>query len=76
MEGQRDEDEPEEAGARHMALTAEGPVLVYEGEAMSAALAPLSASWARRHGHPPDWAVALIELRPHRLFSHDAGRRA
>jgi Pyridoxamine 5'-phosphate oxidase len=74
MEGERDEDEPEEAGAPHVALTAEGPVLVYEGGAMSAALEPLMEQWVRRHGHPPDWAVALLELRPERLFSHDAGR--
>ena len=23
-----------------------------------------------RHGHPPDWAVAMVELRPERVFSH------
>jgi nitroimidazol reductase NimA-like FMN-containing flavoprotein (pyridoxamine 5'-phosphate oxidase superfamily) len=76
MEGQRDEDEPDEAGAPHVALTVEGPVSVYEGEAMAAALVPLAKRWVERHGHPPDWAEALLELRPQRLFSHDAGRSA
>ena len=76
MEGERDEDESEEAGAPHVALTTEGPVVVHESEAMSAALARLAEPWVHRHGHPPDWAVALLELRPQRLFSHDAGHRA
>ena len=72
MEGERDEDE-EGDEPFHRALTAEGPVVIHEGEAFSAAFEPLRQAWVARHGHPPDWAVALVELRPERLFSHAAG---
>lgn len=76
MEGERDEDEPQERGRPHVAVTAEGTVRLHEGEAMRAALESLAAEWRRRHGDLPGWAVALAELRPERLFSHDAGRAA
>jgi hypothetical protein len=56
-----------------VAVTAEGPVSLYEETAFDDAYAPLADDWVRRHGHAPDWAEALIELRPERLFSHDAG---
>jgi hypothetical protein len=72
MEGQRDEGEPGEE-ALHRALTAEGPVTLYEGDAFAQAFEPLSETWVARHGHGPDWAVALAELRPERVFSHSAG---
>jgi Pyridoxamine 5'-phosphate oxidase len=72
MEGERDEaeagDEPP-----HRALTAEGPVVVHEADAFNTAFEPLRAAWVARHGDPPDWAAALVELRPQRLFSHAAG---
>lgn len=54
----------------HRALTAEGPVRLHEGAAFVAARRRLDEGWAGRHEHPPDWAVALIELRPERVFSH------
>ncbi|HEU4941966.1 MAG TPA: pyridoxamine 5'-phosphate oxidase family protein [Gaiellaceae bacterium] len=71
MEGQRDEDEPG-TDPPHRALTAEGPVVLHEGEAFAAAFEPIRPDWIERHGHPPDWAVALAELRPVRVFSHAA----
>ena len=76
MEGERDENEPEELGALHVAVTAEGPVRLHDGDALAAALEPLAEAWRGRHGGLPEWAVALVELRPERLFSHDAGRTA
>jgi Pyridoxamine 5'-phosphate oxidase len=72
MEGQRDEDDPAEQ-LPHRALTAEGPVTLHEGEAFARAFEPLREPWVVRHGHPPDWAVALVELRPERVFSYAAG---
>jgi F420H(2)-dependent biliverdin reductase len=67
MEGEADEGEE---GEPHRALTAEGPVTLHE---VAAAYVRLEAEWLRRHGHPPDWAVAFAELRPERVFSHAAG---
>ena len=58
------------AQGEHRALTAEGPVAIHEGPAFAAARARLDESWAARHGHPPDWAAALLELAPERVFSH------
>ena len=72
MEGDRDADEDESFGPPHRALTAEGRVTLHEGGAMERALGPLLDAWIARHGHPPDWAVALIELRPERVFSYGA----
>jgi nitroimidazol reductase NimA-like FMN-containing flavoprotein (pyridoxamine 5'-phosphate oxidase superfamily) len=69
MEGQRDEDEPG-TEPPHRAVTAEGPVVLHEGEAFGTAFEPIRATWIDRHGHPPDWADALAELRPQRVFSH------
>jgi hypothetical protein len=61
-DGQRD--------GRHRALTAEGPVRLHEGPAFAAARQRLDDAWADRHGKPPDWAAAFVELRPERVFSH------
>lgn len=72
MHGDRDEDEPPERGEPHVALTAEGPVVLHEGDAVAAAFERVRAPWLARHGAPPDWAIALAELRPARVFSHDA----
>jgi hypothetical protein len=58
-----------EKGDAHRALTAEGPVTLHE---VAAAHVRLKAEWLRRHGYPPDWAVAFAELRPERVFSHAA----
>ena len=30
----------------------------------------LAVAAGERHGHPPDWAVAMVELRPEHVFSH------
>jgi nitroimidazol reductase NimA-like FMN-containing flavoprotein (pyridoxamine 5'-phosphate oxidase superfamily) len=54
----------------HRALTAEGPVRLHENADFGSARARLDEDWARRHGHPPDWASAFVELRPERVFSH------
>jgi nitroimidazol reductase NimA-like FMN-containing flavoprotein (pyridoxamine 5'-phosphate oxidase superfamily) len=54
----------------HRALTAEGTVEIHEGAAFATAREGLDRAWTARHGHPPDWAVALLELRPERVFSH------
>jgi Pyridoxamine 5'-phosphate oxidase len=71
MEGERDADEPGDEPP-HRALTAEGPTALHEGGAFGAAFEPLRPAWIAQHGHEPDWAVALVELRPERLFSHSA----
>jgi len=71
MEGEKDVDDSED-GAPHRALTAEGPVVLHEGDAFSKAFEPLRDRWIAQHDHPPDWAVALVELRPERVFSHSA----
>lgn len=55
---------------RHSALTAEGPVELHEGTAFEAVRERLDERWLIRHGRPPDWAVAFIELRPERVLSH------
>jgi nitroimidazol reductase NimA-like FMN-containing flavoprotein (pyridoxamine 5'-phosphate oxidase superfamily) len=68
MEGDADEGE---AGEPHRAVTAEGPVELHE---VGAVWPRLEAEWLARHGHPPDWAEAFVELRPARVFSHDASR--
>ena len=68
MEGDADEGE---AGEPHRALTAEGPVELHE---VGAVWPRLEAEWLARHDHPPDWAEAFVELRPARVFSHDASR--
>jgi hypothetical protein len=73
MEGERDADE-EGSGLPHRALTAEGPTTLHEGAARERALAPLRDAWIARHHSEPDWAVALVELRPERLFSHESVR--
>lgn len=61
------------AGPAHRAVTAEGPTVLYEGDDFAAAFESLREAWLARHGRPPDWAVALVELRPERLFSYAGG---
>ena len=56
----------------HTAVSAEGPVRIHEGEALEAACARLARSWQARYDHPLEWAAALLELAPERLFSHSA----
>ena len=72
MEGERDEDEDQQRGVQHTAVTAEGPVVLHEGDQFESAFEPLRTHWLARHTDPPGWAVALIELSPVRLFSHTA----
>jgi Pyridoxamine 5'-phosphate oxidase len=57
-------------GGRHRALTAEGPVRLYEGPELADVRLRLDPAWAARHEKAPDWAVALVELRPERIFSY------
>ncbi len=67
MEGDADVGE---VGQPHIALTAEGPATLHEiGDWRL-----FETEWLRRHADPPIWAVALVELRPERLFSHAARR--
>jgi hypothetical protein len=54
----------------HHVLTAEGPVVLHEGESFPRAFEALRETWLERHGGKPDWAVALAELRPERVFSY------
>lgn len=61
-----------DGGPAHRAVTAEGPTLLYEGDAFVSAFEPFREAWLARHGNPPDWAAALVELRPARLFSYAA----
>lgn len=60
------------SGPAHRAVTAEGPTVLYEGDEFAAAFEPLRDAWLARHGRPPDWAAALVELRPERVFSYAA----
>jgi predicted nuclease with RNAse H fold len=55
-------------GASHRAVAADGPVTVHRDPP-----AGLLARWEERFGSRPDWATAWLELRPERLYSHDAG---
>ena len=71
MEGELDQDDAG-PGTAHVAVTAEGRVRLHEDDAFAAAFARLRAQWVERHGHEPDWAAALAELRPERIFSHAA----
>lgn len=57
-------------GEAHRALTAEGPVRLHEDEEFDGLRRRLDTEWAVRHGNPPAWAAAFIELTPDRVFSH------
>lgn len=61
-------------GDAHVALTAEGPVTLHEGDARDAAFEPLRERWLELHEQAPDWAHAFVELHPERLFSYAASR--
>ncbi len=62
----------DEDGPPHRAVTAEGPTVLHEGDEFARAFEPLREAWLARHRRAPDWAVALVELRPERLFSYAA----
>jgi hypothetical protein len=57
-------------GGRHRALTVEGPVRLYEGPGFDRVRRRLDPAWEARHEKAPDWAVALVELQPERVFSY------
>jgi nitroimidazol reductase NimA-like FMN-containing flavoprotein (pyridoxamine 5'-phosphate oxidase superfamily) len=59
-------------GPEHRAVTAEGPTVLYEGDEFARTFEPLREAWLARHRRPPDWAAALVELQPERLFSYAA----
>ena len=63
MEGDADVGED---GQPHVALTAEGEVIVHDLARWKA----FEGEWLRRHTDPPTWAAAILELRPARIFSH------
>ena len=63
-----------DARAEHRAVLAEGPVAVHDGHDVAAIGAAFADHWRTRHGSPPEWAAALLELRPDRLFSFDGTR--
>lgn len=56
---------------RHRAVIAEGPVIIHEGAAAGPADPRFTEDWRLRHGSDPTWAVAVLELRPERVFSFD-----
>jgi hypothetical protein len=45
-------------------------VTLHEGVAFDVVRERLDERWRTRHGQAPDWAVALIELRPERILSY------
>lgn len=59
-------------GSSHRAMIAEGPVVLHELRAEGSMAVEFRTRWTDRHGDPPVWASALIELRPARLYSYDA----
>ncbi|MCP9489171.1 MAG: pyridoxamine 5'-phosphate oxidase family protein [Solirubrobacteraceae bacterium MAG38_C4-C5] len=54
----------------HTAVTVEGPVRIHEDEALDTVRGCLERRWRERYYDPPDWAVALLEIGPERLFSY------
>jgi hypothetical protein len=56
---------------RHRALVAEGPVVVHEGTRVIDADPVFRGRWNAHHGGLPQWAVAMLELRPLRIFPFD-----
>jgi nitroimidazol reductase NimA-like FMN-containing flavoprotein (pyridoxamine 5'-phosphate oxidase superfamily) len=57
--------------AEHRAVIAEGPVAIHDGNDLTGVSLEFAEAWRRRHGSPPAWAAALLELRPERVFSFD-----
>lgn len=56
---------------QHRAVIAEGPVIVHEDARSGEADRLFGENWRLRHGGDPTWAVAMLELRPRRVFSFD-----
>jgi hypothetical protein len=56
---------------RHRAVIAEGAVTIHDGAAPGPADPRFAEDWRVRHGGDPTWAVAMLELRPERVFSFD-----
>ena len=59
-------------GPAHRAVIAEGPAVLHEVRTAGPLTEGFRERWMDRHGTVPSWAVALIEIRPDRLFSYDA----
>ena len=55
----------------HRALSVEGATTLHEAGAFRGVREWLDRRWSERHSHAPDWAVAFVELKPERVFSHD-----
>jgi hypothetical protein len=62
-------------GSSHRAVIAEGPVKLHKAIEFEHLPGEFRKLWVARHGEQPTWAVALIELRPDRLFSYDATKQ-
>ena len=60
-----------DARRRHRTVVAEGPVIVHEGTRVIDADPMFRERWNTHHGGRPGWAVAMLELRPLRIFSFD-----
>ena len=56
---------------RHRAVVAEGSVIVHEGTRVIDADPVFGERWRTHHGGRPEWAAAMLELRPVRIFSFD-----
>ena len=54
-------------GDAHRAVAADGPITVVDGPT-----AEVLAAWEARFGSRAEWASAWFELRPKRLYSHEA----
>ena len=63
-----------DARARHRAVIAEGPVIIHEGARIVETDPGFGNAWRARHGRAPNWAAAMLELRPKRIFSFDGTR--
>lgn len=57
----------------HAAVTAEGPARVHEKAERSEHWVRFRSLWAQKYHTQPDWAAAVIELNPAKLFSYAEG---
>jgi general stress protein 26 len=60
--------------ADHRVVSVDGDLTILEGDAFEARYAPLADRWRDRHRRDPDWADALLELAPRRIYSYAAPR--
>ena len=61
---------------KHKAVMAEGTVQIHEGDMMKEILSvqEFSNLAIKKYGRAPDWASAIIELKPKKVFSYDANK--